>query len=79
MHYDPKIQGLIAEVSALYPDTERRAKARTVRSLRGQLDHLLMLQSLGAYVEPGLADRLSDQLSELARTEPFLTLAEVSR
>lgn len=74
---DPKLKQLIGEVSALYPDTERRAKARTVRSIRSQLDHCLMLQSLGQYVEPGLADRLSDQLYAAARTEPFLSLAEV--
>lgn len=59
-------------------ELDRRAKARTVKSLRSQLDHCLMLQSLGQPVAEGLADRLSDQLSRLARTLPYLSLAEVS-
>lgn len=70
------IDHLIAEVAAEHPD--RRSKARTVRSIRQQLDHLLMLQSIGHSVPEGLADRLSDQLAVLCRTAPFLTLAEVS-
>lgn len=77
MHYDPTIQGLIAEVAS-QPEYDRRAKARTVRSIRRQLDHWLMLQSLGMPVDAQLVERLNDQLSALARTEPFLSLAEVS-
>lgn len=74
---DEEIQRLAAEAAAL-PELDRRAKARTVRSIRSQLDHCLMLQSLGQPIEVGLADRLSDQLSALARTAPILSLAEVS-
>lgn len=76
MHYDPHIQTLIAE-AASQPQHDRRAKARTFRSIRRQLDHLLMLQSLGHPTPEGLADRLGDQLVALSRTEPFLSLAEV--
>lgn len=57
---------------------ERREKIRTVRSIRRQLDHALMLQSLGMTVDAEQVARLGDQLSALARTEPALTLAEVS-
>lgn len=71
------IDQLIREVAS-QPENDRRAKARTTKSIRRQLDHLLMLQSLGHSTPEGLADRLGDQLSALSRTEPFLTLAEVS-
>lgn len=56
---------------------DRRTKARTVHSIRQQLDHCLMLQSLDMPVPEGQVLRLSLQLSELARTEPILSLAEV--
>lgn len=61
------------------PNIDRRAKARTVRSLRSQLDHALLMRSIGQPVEQALVDQLGDQLYALARTEPLLTLAEVSR
>lgn len=57
---------------------ERREKVRTTRSIRRQLDHALMLQSLGMPVDALEVTRLSDQLTALSRTEPYLTLAEVS-
>lgn len=71
------IDQLIREVAS-QPENDRRAKVRTVVSLRRQLDHALMLQSLGQPVDAAQVDRMNDQLSELARTEPFLSLAEVS-
>lgn len=56
---------------------DRREKVRTVRSVRRRLDHALMLQSLGEPVDVLEVVRLNDQLSQLARTAPYLTLADV--
>lgn len=71
-------QGWRAQAAVSHP-MDRREKVRTVRSIRRQLDHALMLQSLGMPVDAVKVEHLNDQLAALARTEPALTLAEVSR
>jgi len=58
-------------------ETDKATKARKVRRIRDAIETELYLRRVGRLADTELADRLLDELAELSRQGPPLTLADV--